>query len=458
MGNNHKITIALVYDFTEKINMTREGLGIHAKELLYYLLKYNDGYKLDIWSLEINKENVKDLFAEILNDFPDRISFYNEKISTNKDFNYKLKRSKYRALYSINKALYKIFGSGNFKNKYKKYQKKSINPISKKNLKKMLLEAMYKFSNADIIYIFTPTITTGSTLKLPKIMQIHDLFTVAYRDLFITSRPQIDEFNKFMINNIETYVNNGTYIVCTSEYIAKTQCLKYIPRINPNKLSIIPFPPMIKKFNEGDLIEKETFKKKFGLPEKYIAYPTQNRPNKNIITLLKALKFLKQQNIKIKLAVTGKLEDIPSDSEYVNKNGLQDYIIEIGTIEEKDLYNLYKHANMVVATTIIEGIGMSGQIMEALKIGEIPVIHAVSDGLSEAFASRGLTLQSADLNWFDKYDYETLAEKIIDVLDNPQKHIEKQKHIIEKFCALNWKDTANKYNKLIMEILNEAKN
>ena len=113
---------------------------------------------------------------------------------------------------------------------------------------------------------------------------------------------------------------------------------------------------------------------------------------------------------------------------------------------------------MVVATTIIEGIGMSGQIMEALKIGGIPVIHGISDGLPDAFASRGLSLQSMDLNWFEKYDYETLAEKIIDVLDNPQKHIEKQKHIIEKFCALNWKDTADKYNKLIMEILNEAKN
>ena len=123
MKNNNQITIALVYDFTEKINMTREGLGIHAKELLYYLLKYNDEYKLEIWSLEINTENVKDLFAEIIREFPDKISFHNEKNITDNDFAYKLRRSKYRVLFRLNKTLYKIFGSGNFKNKYKKYKK-----------------------------------------------------------------------------------------------------------------------------------------------------------------------------------------------------------------------------------------------------------------------------------------------------------------------------------------------
>lgn len=458
MGNNHKITIALVYDFTEKINMTREGLGIHAKELLYYLLKYNDGYKLDIWSLEINKENVKDLFAEILNDFPDRISFYNEKISTNKDFNYKLKRSKYRALYSINKALYKIFGSENFKNLFKKYFKKFLAPLSKKSFKKTLFKTIKKYSKADVLYIFTPTITVGNSLRLPKIMHIHDLFTIAYRDLFIGSRPQIDNFNKFLLNNIETYVNNGTYIVCTTKYIAETQCLRYIKGLTQDKLSIIPFPPMIRDFFKEDSIEKQIFQKRYKLPEKYIAYPTQNRPNKNMITLLKALKILKDKNIQIKLVITGKIDSLKSNKEFVEKNELKDYIIQTGSISSKELYNLYKYSTMVVSPTIIEGPAMSTQVMEALKIGGIPVIHAISDGLPEALACRGLSLQSADLNWFEKYDYETLAEKIIDVLDNPQKHIEKQKHIIEKFCALNWKDTADKYNKLIMEILNEAKN
>ena len=73
--------------------------------------------------------------------------------------------------------------------------------------------------------------------------------------------------------------------------------------------------------------------------------------------------------------------------------------------------------------------GISSQALEALKIGGIPIIHARTLGMEGFLEKIGMTFESADLNWVETDDSHSMAQKIIDVLQNPEKCIQKQKVI-----------------------------
>ena len=132
-------------------------------------------------------------------------------------------------------------------------------------------------------------------------------------------------------------------------------------------------------------------------------------------------------------------------------------IIETGSLSEQDLYALYKYANLTVIPTIIEGPGMPQQTLETLILKNIPIIHSKAWGIKESLESVGLSMETADLNWFDLDDDKTLAQKIEDVLNNPAPHIKKQKHILSAYTKRTWEDTACDYMKVFEKAINENK-
>jgi hypothetical protein len=142
------------------------------------------------------------------------------------------------------------------------------------------------------------------------------------------------------------------------------------------------------------------------------------------------------------------INDIQPTVEFLEAIDISDQIIEIGDLSKEDLFALYKYSSIVICSTIIECPGMSTQCLEALNIGDIPVIHSKSIGMKESLESVGLSFETADLNWFDFNDYLGLADRIEYVLADPKSHIEKQKHIISYYTKNDWKKTGKKYLEL----------
>ena len=118
---------------------------------------------------------------------------------------------------------------------------------------------------------------------------------------------------------------------------------------------------------------------------------------------------------------------------------------------------LYKYQDIAIGSTIIEGMGISGQVIEALKVGNVPAVHSRCYGYQDSLTAVGLTEETADLNWFDYNDDETLANYIEDVLQNPQPHIEKQKHIMNAYMSRTWQDVAQKYIELFEQTIRKQK-
>jgi len=154
------------------------------------------------------------------------------------------------------------------------------------------------------------------------------------------------------------------------------------------------------------------------------------------------------RGIEIKLVTTGKMSGCNSTSEYVKEN--KNLVTELSNLSMDELYCLYKYSDLVVCPNIIEGLGMSGQCLEALAVGK-PVVHVKSMGMEESLNSVGLDFETAKLNWVDIGDYENMAAKIQFVLDNKEQVIEAQKPVLEAYSKITWGDVASKY----MEVFNK---
>jgi glycosyltransferase involved in cell wall biosynthesis len=320
-------------------------------------------------------------------------------------------------------------------------------PIS--YLQRLLIGKVTKYSEADLVFPTYPMLPLALSFNCRKIMQIHDLFYLANRDIFVHQTPSIDEVNKKLTDILNNYAYHNTIFVSSTTYIRDYHVLKHIPAIRIEQTRVIPFPPMIKNPDAYTLPEKKYFLEKYDLPERYIAFPSQVRPSKNVIAILQALLILKTKSITVTFVTTGSLRHSLPVLEFANKHELKEQIIETGDLSEEDLIVLYKYSSLAICPNIIEGFGMSGQCLEALTVGNIPVIHAKSLGMKESLKNVGLTFETADLNWFDFDDYPGLAERIENVLNDPKPHIEKQKHILAHYTKITWEYTAKKYLELI---------
>jgi len=441
------MNIAITVDFSYKLymNLNREGIYVHLKKLTAAMMECDKNLNIEIWYFKYNKKIIMKLFSEIILKYPLRVKLFDEfSIFPWNTIVTQFLRfiNPLNILRLIKHGFLFIF----LKRQNSKYR---IDSLYKNSYRNDLIKAVKKYSKADVVFPSYILLPLALSFNCKIIMQIHDLFYLANKDIFILQIPKIDDINKDIQYMLSDYAKKGALFVSSSRYIRDNHVLKHIPGVKIEQTKIIPFPPMIKNIDFYTLPERESFLLKYNLSEKYIVFPSQIRPNKNVIAILNALLILKNKSINIQFVTTGVLSHFLPVLEFAKDNKLLNQIIETGHLTEEELTALYKYSTIVVCPNIIEGLGMSGQCLEALTVGNIPVVHAKSLGMKESLESVGLTFETADLNWFDIDDYSKLAENIEDVLKDPKPHIEKQKHILSYYTKRTWEDTAKDYLSII---------
>ena len=442
--------IAFDFSFDEFVSY-REGICIYNAFLFQSLLENYPDISIDIFTDKMNVPELKKGMATYYDKFKNRITFVTPPLNW-----YKVSWDKW-FFYTLKQIFYSLLSTFSKKDKYKQ-KRKNIRDKKKNLLIEIIpLSDLALKSKADIVFADIVSLTLGHCFECPKVFMLHDLFTLPLADLFRSVLPNIDELNQKAVENLKKYADEGTYFITSGKYIRDENLLKYITNLTLDRTSVIPFPPMVRTFKTDQLIPENEFRDKFKIDGAYIPCAFRNRPNKNVILLLKALKRLKNKGIQISVVTTGNFHDIEKCSDFIRQNGLEDNIRQIGKISEDELCALYKYSSIVVVPTIIEGLGMSNQCLEALSFETIPVIHTKSLGMKESLESVGLSMETADLNWVDLDDDEGLANKIEDVLSNPSPHVEKQKHIIEAYTKRTWADVAHDYRDVFEKIIRKGK-
>jgi glycosyltransferase involved in cell wall biosynthesis len=146
---------------------------------------------------------------------------------------------------------------------------------------------------------------------------------------------------------------------------------------------------------------------------KFLFYPSQFRPSKNIFSLLNAYShLLKKRYIGHKLILTGNPKDMPEIDEFIRDHNLANDVLCLHGLTVSELAACYKLADLAINPSLSEG-GCPFTFSEALSVGT-PVVMARIAVTEEVITDP--ELQAMML--FDPYVWQDMADRIEWALEN----------------------------------------
>lgn len=162
-------------------------------------------------------------------------------------------------------------------------------------------------------------------------------------------------------------------------------------RINPERINVISFP--VREFNSSE--ENIDIIKKLNIPEQYAFYPAQYWSHKNHISLLKAIKIVKNfYGYDLALVFCGSdkgnLEYIKRKAEELNVDHL---VYFLGFVNENEIISLYRNALLLTFVSLFGPENIPP--IEAMKLG-CPVLAHKTEGSMEQLGSGALLVNALD--------------------------------------------------------------
>ncbi|MCW9895268.1 glycosyltransferase [Escherichia coli] len=312
----------------------------------------------------------------------------------------------------------------------------------------------------DIKAWYSPTAFWDSftAINAPKMMCVPDVVLTQ----FPTAFSQIGgERVRYTYNKIIQAINKNDFFVTYSNDVKQKTLVEHF-NINPDNVYVVPHAPnrldqwldvigfpdtkASSDFYAQQLMlvalskQKNAYIQGLGSDFKFIFYASQARPNKNIITLLKAYNYLlKEKFWGHKLILTCGSDHLSSISNFIKENRLEYDVLFLHGLSIQELAALYKRADLAVNPTLSEG-GCPFTFTEALSVGT-PVIMSRIPVAEEVLTDPALQ----EMTFFDPLDWKCLADKILWAVDNLDELKTVQMQTYNQLIQRNWEDVVNEH-------------
>ena len=240
------------------------------------------------------------------------------------------------------------------------------------------------------------------------------------------------------------FAAHGASFFCNSQTVMRGEILKYIPHLAEKNTHVIYVPPNIPHDIKDAVLSETEIRQKFKLKGRYLFYPTQIRPYKNVSTLVRAFQRMLDNGQDLTLVLTGDPEDVPEVAQLVE--GVKKAVRLVSNVTERELYSLYKYAAAVPVTSIFEG-GFHYQAMEAFLM-ETPTVIADIPIIQERIASLGFTRENCGLALFEALNPEDLAQRLDTVLKNRGRAVKGQMKFARRLLSYTWEKAIPQYYEL----------
>lgn len=271
------------------------------------------------------------------------------------------------------------------------------------------------------------------------IVTIHDLIPIHFPRYFPRGiKGEIKwQVQQFLVRRVDAII--------TDSYASKRDIIKFTG-IDTEKIFVVFLAPNEIFFQKKTEKVKKMITNKYSLPQKYVLYVGDINWNKNLITLLEAIKI-----INIPLVIISKSfkelieENKTSDLLKIYHNIKDKQLVKvIGFINENELVAIYQSAQALIMPSYYEGFGLP--VVEAFASG-CPVISTNKGSLSEIINNAALTTEPND--------HENIADAIKKIyLDQSlrQKLCREGKKWVSQYT---WKNTAQQTYKIYEQVLSK---
>lgn len=184
-----------------------------------------------------------------------------------------------------------------------------------------------------------------------------------------------------------------------------------------------------------------------GFHFEYLFYASQFRPNKNVLTLLRAYEWLlRHRYAGVKLILTGNLDVMPEIRRFIETHGLKLDVLCLRGLSVRQLAACYRLARLAVNPSLSEG-GFPFTFDEALSVGT-PVVMSRIGVTEEVITDPALQVEML----FDPYDWQDMARKIAWAIENRELLLQKQKLVYEGRAQRTWAHVVDDYVSLLDRI------
>lgn len=182
---------------------------------------------------------------------------------------------------------------------------------------------------------------------------------------------------------------------------------------------------------------------------KFYFYASQFRPNKNLLSLLKAYDYLLKNNLTgHKLILTGQTQGMPEVARFIAEHNLENDVICLHGLSVQELAACYKLADLAVNPSLSEG-GCPFTFTEALSVST-PVVMARIPVSEEVLADPDLQA----VTFFNPYDWRDIAHRIQWASENRQTLLAVQSSTYELLAKRTWADVVNEHIVVLDRISN----
>ena len=232
---------------------------------------------------------------------------------------------------------------------------------------------------------------------------IHDLQAIHFPFYFSKVR------NLYFRLAWATDCRNSTIVVTISDFCKKDIEANYKYAVGKTEYIYNPILMTNQASDFGVVSEK------YGITKGEYCYTVSSlAKHKNLLTLLKAIKVLRDQGIEQKLLITGVKVNASSEVlDYIKSNNLEDRVVYTGFISDEDRNALYDNCKVFLFPSVFEGFGMPP--VEAMARG-IPVLTTKTTSLYEV--TKGLVDYVED-----PYDEKEWARRIVRPIEGVDREV-----------------------------------
>ncbi|HEX7976006.1 MAG TPA: glycosyltransferase family 1 protein [Anaerolineales bacterium] len=226
---------------------------------------------------------------------------------------------------------------------------------------------------------------------LPRFSRVRSVFTL--NDLTYRLVPQAHQGwnRRFLSLMMGRFLQAADVVIAISESTRQDAARLY--NIDPARIEVV-YDGVSPRFHPAAQEDREAVRQKYGLPGHFILYVGMIEPRKNLVTLLRAYRKLRDEKLEQRLVIAGKRGWL-AEGFFRALAGLdlENDVLLPGFIAEQDLPALYSAADVFAYPSLYEGFGLP--VLEAMACGA-PVVCSNSSSLPELAGEAALMVDPAD--------------------------------------------------------------